>query len=194
MRQLKVFTSRALNFIRLLDKPNHLANIRTARRVIRRLAELAISGAEEPQILAYLRKVSPDVFEELVLDLYERQGHIVIRNRRYTGDGGIDGRVFLPAGLTAIQCKRYTGYIDCNHVRAFAKVAARFPGGGIFAHTGKTGEESFQLFNQPGLVLTSGFGLAKMASGQRPPAWLLKPVPRSQALREVVPSIHIRQQ
>lgn len=45
------------------------------------------------QKIAYLRKIDPFVFEELLLEGFERRGFEVIRNRRYTGDGGIDGRV-----------------------------------------------------------------------------------------------------
>ncbi len=41
------------------------------------------------QKIAYLRKIDPFVFEELLLEGFERRGFEVIRNRRYTGDGGL---------------------------------------------------------------------------------------------------------
>ncbi len=46
-------------------------------------------------------------------------GALVIRNRRYTGDGGIDGRVKID-GQTAYRAKRYTSYIAVGHVRDFS--------------------------------------------------------------------------
>lgn len=56
------------------------------------------------QKIAYLRKIDPFVFEELLLEGFERRGFEVIRNRRYTGDGGIDGRVKID-GQTAYPCQ-----------------------------------------------------------------------------------------
>ncbi|HIG4575661.1 TPA: restriction endonuclease, partial [Klebsiella pneumoniae] len=60
------------------------------------------------QKIAYLRKIDPFVFEELLLEGFERRGFEVIRNRRYTGDGGIDGRVKIDGQTWLIQAKRYT--------------------------------------------------------------------------------------
>ncbi len=47
-------------------------------------------------------------------------GFEVIRNRRYTGDGGIDGRVKIDGQTWLIQAKRYTSYIAVGHVRDFS--------------------------------------------------------------------------
>ena len=57
--------------------------------------------------MAYLRKINPYVFEELVLDGFRSKGYGVKRNRRYSGDGGIDGRVYLDGKEYLVQCKRY---------------------------------------------------------------------------------------
>nr|WP_306670548.1 restriction endonuclease [Acidithiobacillus ferrooxidans] len=43
--------------------------------------------------IAYLRKIDPLVFEELVLDAFQKEGWLVQRSTRYSGDGGIDGRI-----------------------------------------------------------------------------------------------------
>ncbi|WP_192840691.1 restriction endonuclease, partial [Enterobacter hormaechei] len=43
----------------------------------------------------YLRKIDPFVFEELLLEGFEAHGFRTIRNKRYTGDGGIDGQVII---------------------------------------------------------------------------------------------------
>ena len=58
------------------------------------------------QKIAYLRKIDPFVFEELLLEGFERRGFEVIRNRRYTGDGGIDGRVKIDGQTWLVQAKR----------------------------------------------------------------------------------------
>ena len=42
--------------------------------------------------IAYLRKIDPFTFEELLLEGFESHGFRTIRNKRHTGDGGIDGR------------------------------------------------------------------------------------------------------
>ncbi|MEX6059375.1 restriction endonuclease [Enterobacter hormaechei] len=44
-----------------------------------------------PTKINYLRKIDPFVFEELLLEGFEAHGFRTIRNKRYTGDGGIDG-------------------------------------------------------------------------------------------------------
>lgn len=46
-------------------------------------------GVNSPQrVFARLRAMDPLAFEELLLECFERRDHQVIRNRRYTGDGG----------------------------------------------------------------------------------------------------------
>ena len=60
----------------------------TAGRVLNKLNSLPGDG----QRLTYLRKISPYVFEELLLSAFERQGLTVVRNASYSGDGGLDGR------------------------------------------------------------------------------------------------------
>src|SRR5699024_1294775 len=59
-----------------------------AIRVHRRLIEIEHDG----QRLAYLRKIDPLAFEELLLVVAELRGWKIQRNKRYTGDGGIDGK------------------------------------------------------------------------------------------------------
>lgn len=91
------------------------------------------------QVLAYLRKIDPYVFEELVLNAFEEHGFSVKRNRRYSGDGGIDGRVFLKGKEYLLQCKRYKSYINPKHVRQFCLLCEERDINGYFIHTGKTG-------------------------------------------------------
>ena len=57
--------------------------------------------------MKYLRKINPYVFEELLLLAFERRGMRVIRNSRYSGDGGLDGQVLIDGERWLIQAKRY---------------------------------------------------------------------------------------
>ncbi|EFI3550600.1 restriction endonuclease, partial [Escherichia coli] len=64
---------------------------RKAERVLAQLSSLPEGGAG----VKYLRKINPYVFEELLLLAFERRGMRVIRNSRYSGDGGLDGQVLI---------------------------------------------------------------------------------------------------
>jgi len=47
-------------------------------------------------VFAYLRKVEPFIVEELVLSALDQREDIKIqRNKRYTGDNGVDGRFYI---------------------------------------------------------------------------------------------------
>ena len=116
---------------------------RKARRIRRRLRK---DGLPPAAVIAYLRKVDPYVFEELVLLSFKKAGYSVKRNRRYSGDGGIDGRIAKDGRRWFVQCKRYRGYISPRHVAAFAAVCQEGRRGGVFVHTGRTGGASKEMF------------------------------------------------
>lgn len=98
---------------------------------------------QPPQLLyARLRAMDPLAFEELLLESFERRGHKVIRNRRYTGDGGIDGQVVINGAVWLIQAKRYADTIRPEHVAAFEALCRTKGRRGIFIHTGRTGPQS----------------------------------------------------
>lgn len=90
------------------------------------------------RIMTYLRKLNPYVFEELVLSLFERQGFKVERSTRYSGDGGIDGRVWKNGTLYLIQVKRYRAHVKLAHIREFSAVLSRNNARGFMIHTGRT--------------------------------------------------------
>ncbi len=93
--RLTSLVSRAINTFRLLDRPAHLRRIARSRRILATLARFRGEGAGA-RAFAYLRTVDPHTFEEVVLSSIEAAGFVVLRNRRYTGDGGVDGRVLIP--------------------------------------------------------------------------------------------------
>ncbi|MBE7567624.1 MULTISPECIES: restriction endonuclease [Acidithiobacillus] len=89
--------------------------------------------------IGYLRKLDPLVFEELVLDGFKRKGCLVERGTRYSGDGGLDGKVFRDNHWIGIQCKRYKDAIQTAHVKQFGRDLSRFGlTEGYFVHTGRT--------------------------------------------------------
>ena len=118
-------------------KSRHERNIKKADRLLSVLS----SGTLYPgQAMAYLRKTDPYVFEEAVLTAFRRKGFSITRNRRYSGDGGADGRVALDGKEYPIQCKRYKDHIDRRHVEDFSRLCLREGNDGYFVHTGKTGK------------------------------------------------------
>ncbi|MEY8969499.1 restriction endonuclease [Escherichia coli] len=137
------------------------------------------------QKIAYLRKIDPFVFEELLLEGFERRGFEVIRNRRYTGDGGIDGRVKIDGQTWLIQAKRYTSYIAVGHVRDFSDLLNATGARGFFCHTGKTREGTKSLIRGDSrMILVSGQKLLDLIAtdapfipypGYRPPTEMVHP-------------------
>lgn len=126
---------------------------RQALRVLARLPQLVGDG----QRLNYLRKVNPYVFEELLLTAFERRGYRIKRNRKYSGDGGMDGQVWIDGQRYLIQAKRYARTISPAHVVAFGALVRRERCRGLFVHTGRTGPKSrAELARLPEIELLSG--------------------------------------
>jgi restriction system protein len=156
------FASRLVNGVRLLGRRRHQRNIATSKRLLALLATFPHEGA----VINYLRKVDPFVMEEMVLSLLEAQGLFVLRNRAYTGDGGVDGVFYWPGrGWHAVQCKRYAGAINPAHARAFRDHAQEHYRGGVLVHTGRTGDQSQEAMTPPGLFLLSGSTLTRSIKG-----------------------------
>jgi len=101
------------------------------------------------KFFSYLRKIDPFVVEEIILNAIEVRSDIeVIRNEKYTGDGGVDGRFnYTPNNqskkkhLCLVQVKRYKSYVNAKDINTFhdqiMKEGALF---GLFVHTGKSGK------------------------------------------------------
>ena len=95
--------------------------------------------------LSYLRKIDPFIFEEMILSVIKEQKCKIYRNKRYTGDGGIDGKFKIGRQTYYIQAKRYQSHITKKHVEEFNHIVARDKVKGIFVHTGKTGKGSKEI-------------------------------------------------
>ena len=99
------------------------------------------------QTIGYLRKIDFFTFEELLLTCFKEKGIKIKRNRRYTGDGGIDGIIYLNRKKTFIQAKRYKNHISKQHVEEFLILCKKNKCNGLFIHTGKTGKQTKLVFN-----------------------------------------------
>ena len=141
---------------------------RQAARVLVRLPQL--SG--DAQRLVYLRSINPYVFEELLLTALARRGHRILRNARYSGDGGIDGQVWLDGQRYLIQAKRYANAITLAHVAALNVLTREQGCRGLFVHTGRTGPKSRALLRDfPAITLLSGSRLLTLLNSEQ--AWSL---------------------
>jgi restriction system protein len=144
-------------------------NIRAAQRVLQHLRGRSLSTQEElPVVLGTLRKLNPFQFEELILTCCEERGWRIKRNSRYTGDGGIDGRVWIAEDLFLMQAKRYRNYIDTQHIRDFQNVIQRENAqGGLFVHTGQTGALSKKVaYEADTIIILSGRRLVNFVLGK----------------------------
>ncbi|MDA8120226.1 MAG: restriction endonuclease [Gammaproteobacteria bacterium] len=149
----------------------HRIRIRAARHVLRTTRALLSTPQGAPRTFGVLRRIDPLVFEELVLEAFRVAGFAIRRNRRYTGDGGIDGRVKI-GRWRLIQCKRYAQSITPEHVAAFAQCVRRHSGRrgrGLFIHTGRTGPASRAILMEGAgrVVLVSGDRLLALLRGDR---------------------------
>ena len=157
--------SRVVNAIRLRGLPSHRRRVRRSRAVLRELRAMRGDSAAA-RSFGYLRKVDPLVCEEVVLSALEDAGVFVLRNRRYTGDGGIDGRCWLlGAGwrMHVVQIKRYDAAIAPSHVAAFAQLVRQGRwAGGLFVHCGRTGPMSYLALRGADMELISGDTLLRL--------------------------------
>lgn len=145
----------------------HQLNILRGRTVIGQLRSSA-TEIELPNTLAVLRQMNPYVFEELLLSCCKDQGWQILPNFRYSGDGGIDGRVLIAGSLYVIQAKRYSSYIQPKHIYEFHEaICVSKAVGGIFFHTGKTGATSKRFIEEYQIILISGQRLVDFVLGRR---------------------------
>ncbi|WP_081850775.1 restriction endonuclease [Kosakonia radicincitans] len=135
----------------------------SASRVLLRLQQLPFDG----QRLAYLRKINPYVFEEMILTALEIRGFPVRRNVRYSGDGGIDGQFWVGSQRWIVQAKRFSSAVRPEHIRDFGELARREKCRGLFVHTGRTGQLSVAGFQDyPEIFLVSGSSLLQLLAGE----------------------------
>ena len=85
----------------------------------------------------------------MLLTCFEEKGFKIIRNKRYSGDAGLDGQIIGTDWKRAlIQGKRYRMYVKPADILNFENlVIKRNVNKGYFIYTGKTGKETFNNFH-----------------------------------------------
>jgi restriction system protein len=148
-------------FVRYVKGSRHRRNIKKADRY-----RLTLKSIEHPaQQFSYIRQLDPFFFEEMILSSLAELGHGIRRNKRYTGDGGINGQAVINGQKTLIQAKRYKCHIQASHITDFAAICRRRRTSGLFVHSGKTGKLLRQVAQQMGLDIVSGERLLKLLRG-----------------------------
>ena len=135
----------------------HRYHIRQARRVIDRIESIP----NPAQRMAYLRKIDPLTFEELLLEAAKRRGYRIHRNKRYSGDGGVDGRIESNGRVFLIQAKRYSGHVNRQDVADFRKLVEQSGCYGMFCHTGRTGAATREVGKTDRVTILSGESLLR---------------------------------
>jgi len=144
-------------------KKRHLLCTLEASQQLKRLKRI---NTPEKQ-LSHLRGVNPFVFEEMILTAIKKDGHKIKRNKKYTGDGGIDGQAQIKNVDYLIQAKRYKKHINAAHVQEFAIICQKQSKRGLFVHTGKTGAKSHQIAKKYNLEIISGNKLLNMLNNPK---------------------------
>lgn len=140
----------------------HKVTQKDAEQALQQLAKLSHPGSR----FNFLRRINHFVFEELILTALEQKGHRVIRNSRYTGDGGIDGKVIVQGKTVLIQAKRYSGTVSRTDVAVFGQLCREQGVTGWFVHTGKTPKATWHDLRalHPHISIISGERLLAMLS------------------------------
>ena len=162
-QQKPSFTQNLLGFLKdVLRKGKHKSMIKQSKKLLRQLNNQQFRD-NPARFFGYVRKVNPFVFEELLLTTFAKRGFKIKRNKAYTGDGGIDGKVRINNQWWLIQAKRYQSHINPKHVEDYKSVIGHNNyAGGLFIHTGKTGGKSYGNMTVNGgqnIVLVSGHNL-----------------------------------
>lgn len=138
----------------------HQHNVVKSERILQKINSFQYAG----QKLNYLRKIDPFVFEELLLSAYQKRDYSIVRNLKYTGDGGIDGLVYDKEGNEIlIQAKRYSSYVNPKHLDDFLNLVNSSSAiKGKFIHTGKTGKQTYSTYKNSNIEIISGSNLLQL--------------------------------
>lgn len=148
---------------RSFKEKRHRYKIKKAKAVLKKFEGFK-GEFKNAQIITYLRKIDPYVFEELLLEAYEIKGYTIKRNKSYSHDGGIDGLIYNPNNQKIlIQAKRYKQSIQSKHIHVFSdQVNSNNASAGYFIHTGKTPTLVFNQYRNTNISIISGSKLVEL--------------------------------
>lgn len=131
-------------YLLFFKKQRHHYKIKQGEKILEKIRSFDGTNVND-RIVNYLRKINPFTFEEMLLSLFNESGCKIKRNKKYTGDGGLDGKFKFKGKWHFIQAKRYTGYIKSTDVEAFAALCKKKKVKGLFIHTGIAGKGSLAV-------------------------------------------------
>jgi len=154
-------------YYKLFKKFSPRWRVYSANKIIKNIRKGIQKGDySKNQSLYYLKKIDPFIFEEILLSLFYERGFKIKRNKKYTGDGGSDGLIWIAGKKTHIQAKRYKSYISKTHMEEFAELIDKDKTLGIFIHTGKTGKKTQEVADLNSIFLISGAELVQFLLGE----------------------------
>ncbi len=159
---LPVLVAALIYLLWFLGTLGHINNVFIARRSLKKLRAMNDPAHQ----ISYLRHIDPFVFEEMILTAIKDSGGKITRNKRYTGDFGVDGKAKINGKRLLIQAKRYKGHIDASHVKDFADLCQRSKRYGLFVHTGKTGKKSWDNSQGNTIEIISGRKMLALLAGE----------------------------
>lgn len=131
-------------YIVFFKKKRHHYKIKQGEKILAKIRSFEGENINS-RIINYLRQINPFTFEEMLLSLFNENGCKIKRNKRYTGDGGLDGKFKFNGKWYYIQAKRYSNYIRSTDVEALALLCRKKKVRGLFIHTGKAGKGSLSI-------------------------------------------------
>ncbi len=143
----------------------HQRRITESWLVLTKIEQLVAVGEYRQAFHLIRYGVDPYTFEEVILSAFERSGAGIVRNDRYSGDGGIDGKVIFQGQAWLIQAKRYRGHIRLSDLEKHDCICKRRKARGIFVHVGRTGKGSAVASRETGIIVLSGRKLMDFLAG-----------------------------
>ncbi len=145
----------------------HKKNIGQAKVQLNYINHLATEHDGAKKQFYFIRyKVDPFVFEEMIMAAFANRDIRTRKERRYTGDGGVDGRIFLNGKLVLCQMKRWRSHINLKDIKNFEALCHKHNSKGLFIHSGRTGE-GCKEYRSDSLDIISGIRLLDLLC-QRP--------------------------
>jgi restriction system protein len=138
---------------RTTNKTRHQFNIWVASKHLAKLKNMN----DVQQRFRFCRRINEYIFEEMVLTAFKKAGYKIRRSKRYSGDGGKDGEVYINGDWAFIQTKRYKGHIKKIHVISFRQLCEKKRVKGFFVHSGRTSKNTWKELG----------GNVQMVSGSR---------------------------
>lgn len=149
----------------LFRKKRHHFKIQQSKKILLRIRSFEGDNLTERK-LSYLRKINPFTFEELILSALEESGAKIKRNKRYTGDGGVDGKFKIDGNWYLIQAKRYSNYISLKDMEKFEILCKKQKIRGVFIHTGKVGKDTLSRYNNKHIKIIGPYEFIDFIDGK----------------------------